>query len=137
MRDFGPSLKKEKIMARTKEQEKRYQKQYTKDHVMVKGKFKFNEVPGGLLRFTYLKYKGDNTLKYELTDGEVYDLPYMVAKHLAHDVAYPVHAFETDEHGKSIVKVGRMVHRTSFERLDFLDDDDLVPSKILTAEIVS
>jgi len=123
-------------MTRSKEVEKLYKKNYERDHKMVKGKFSFLEVPGGTLRFSYIKYDGDKTLRYELKDGEVYELPYMVAKHLATDVSYPVHSFQTDELGKPVMAIGRTVHRTGFQRLDFLEDDDFVPSKIITAEAI-
>jgi hypothetical protein len=119
----------------TKEQEKKFKKQFELDHQMIKGKFSFLEVPGGELRFSYQKYDKDPLMRYKLKDGETYELPYMVAKHLAQDVKYPVHSFQQDEFGKPIMAVGRMVHRTAFQRLDF-DDNDFIPSKIVTAEAV-
>ncbi len=61
----------------------------------------------------------------------------MVAKHIAHDVKVPVHGHQTDEFGKPIVKVSDWKHRTAFQKLDFLEDDeDFTPSKIVVGEFV-
>ena len=135
-------FKKGKIMTqrkepriRTKEEEKLFKKTFDRDHQMVKGKFSFLEVPGGELRFTYVKYDGDPLLRYKWRDGDIVEVPYMVAKHIANDVKYPVHAHQMDEFGKPLMKIGRWVHRTAFQRLDFLDDDEFTPANILTAEL--
>lgn len=119
---------------RTKEEEKRNKAMYDRDHKMVKGKFSFLEVPGGELRFTYLKYEGDPLLRYKWRDGDIVEVPYMVAKHIAQDVKVPCHGFETDEHGKPIMRVEKYVHRTAFQRLDFLDDEEFTPSNIVVAD---
>lgn len=123
-------------MAVKKEYEKQYKKQYEKDHKMVKGKFSFLEVPGGELRFTYLKYEGDSLLRYKWRDGDIVEVPYMVAKHIAQDVKVPTHDFQTDEFGKKIAQVSGWKHRTSFQRLDFMDDEEFTPSNIVMAESI-
>lgn len=122
---------------KTKEQEKAFKLMYDRDHKMVKGKFSFLEVPGGELRFTYLKYDGDQLLRYKWKDGDIVEVPYMVAKHIAQDVKVPSHGFQTDENGKPIIQVEKYVHRTAFQRLDFLEDEEFTPAKIITAEFIA
>jgi hypothetical protein len=124
-------------MAVKKEFEKIYKKMFERDHKIVKGKFSFLEVPGGELRFSYQKYEEDPLLRYKWKDGDIVEVPYMVAKHIAQDVKVPVHGFQTDEFGKPIVKVSDWKHRTAFQRLDFLDDEEFTPSKIVTAELIA
>lgn len=124
--------RKEKVVI-TKEQEATRKKQSEKDHQMIKGKFTFKEVPGGTLCFSFFKYKGDNILRYELKDGEIYTLPYMVAKHLAMNVYNEVFQNQVDADGRPIQVATSKVHRTGFERIDF-DDDSFIPSNIITVE---
>lgn len=127
--------KRNKIMAIKKEYEKIYKKQYEKDHKMVRGKFSFLEVPGGELRFTFLKYDGDPLLRYKWRDGDIVEVPYMVAKHIAQDVKVPVHDFQTDEFGKKIPAIAKWTHRTAFQRLDFEEDEEFTPAtKNITIE---
>jgi hypothetical protein len=122
-------------MAVKKEYEKIYKKMYDRDHQMVKGKFSFLEVPGGELRFTYMKYEGDPVLRYKWRDGDIVEVPYMVAKHIDQDVKVPMHGHQMDEFGKTIVNVSRWIHRTAFKRLDFLDDEDFGSTKIVATEL--
>src|SRR5258706_6122791 len=103
----------------TKEQELALKKKYERDHQMIKGRFTFKEVPGGTLVFSHRIYKDDKTLKYELKDGEIYTLPYMVAKHLATNVYNEVYQNQVDKDGKPIQVATSKVHRTGFERIDF------------------
>lgn len=117
----------------TKEKEAERKKKYERDHQMVKGRFSFKEVPGGTLCFSFFKYKGDPILRYQLKDGEVYTLPYMVAKHLATNVYENIYQDQLDQEGKHIHVATSKKHRTNFERLDF-DDDNFIPSNIVTVE---
>ena len=98
-----------------------------KDREIVKGKFIFHEVPGGMMSFVFRKYKEDPVERYDLVDGQIYSLPLGVAKHLNKNCWYPVHSFATDEHGKPVQKVGQQVRRCSFQSLEFVDIDDLTP----------
>lgn len=98
-----------------------------KDREIVKGKFIFHEVPGGMMSFVFRKYKEDPVERYDLVDGQIYSLPLGVAKHLNKNCWYPIHSFATDEHGKPVQKVGQQVRRCSFQSLEFVDIDDLTP----------
>lgn len=91
----------------------------------VKGLFKFYEVPGGILEFDFLEFKGDPVQTYKLKDGEVYEIPLGVARHLNKNGWYPVHQYEMDAAGKSVQKIGQRVRRFGFQSLEFIDEVDL------------
>lgn len=111
----------------------RYQRD--KDREMVRGIFKFYEVPGGVMEFMFKKYKEDQLEKYSLVDGQIYTIPLGVAKHLNNNCWYPVHAYTTDESGRPSVKVGQKVKRCGFQSLEFVDIDELQPDKqLITVE---
>jgi len=122
-------LNKEKI---TKAQLKH---QRDKDRQMVKGIFKFYEVPGAVMEFVYKEYKEDPLEKYTLYDGQIYSLPLGVAKHLNKRGWYPVHAYMESENGPTM-KVGSKVRRFGFQSLEFVDMEDLSPqgSPLVTVE---
>lgn len=93
-----------------------------RDNEIVRGMFKFDEVPGGTLVFSYRKWKKDLIRNYSFIDGETYEIPRGVAKHLASTGSYPVHEYQTDTNGKAVVRIGRRKRRYSFESLGFFDD---------------
>lgn len=111
--------------------------QRDKDREKVKGIFRFYEVPGGSVSFNYRAYKEDEVERYDLLDGQVYELPLGVAKHLNKNGKYPVHSYMTDETGKPVMKIGQWVRRFGFQSLEFVDIDDLTEEggKIVTAEM--
>lgn len=112
---------------------------------MVKGRFKNYETPGGNLPLTCGKYPGQPIFNKVLQDGQVYEVPLWVARHLnGIDVtaksingqigscSYPIHGFKWDA-GKSapesqmgadgtpvpVVTVAKRTQRYGFESLDF------------------
>jgi hypothetical protein len=101
--------------------------QRDKDREMVKGIFRFHEVPGGQMSFNFKKYKEDPVERFDLVDGQVYTIPLGVAKHLNTNCWYPIHQYMQDESGKPVMKVGQKVRRCSFQSLEFVDVDDLTP----------
>lgn len=104
----------------------------------VKGIFRFHEVPGGSMSFVYREFKGDQTERYDLIDGQVYTLPLGVARHLNKNCWYPIHQYAVDDNGNKIQKIGTKVRRCSFQSLEFVDTEDLTPegSGIITVENV-
>jgi len=102
-----------------------------KDAEIVKGIFRFHEVPGGTLSFNYKAYKGDPIGKYDLKDGHTYSIPLGVAKHLNKNIWYPIHAHALDDEGKPLCKTSQKVRRCSFQSLEFVDDDFLADEKSL------
>ncbi len=108
-----------------------------KDREMVRGKFIFHECPGALMEFSFKKWKEDPLETYHLRDGEIYSLPYGVAKHLNTNCAYPIHHYATDESGKPVAKIGQKVRRCSFQSLEFMDIEGLGPvNDIVTVETI-
>ena len=128
-------ISKSALEGKKRKQSLRYQRD--KDREKVKGIFKYYEIPGGQLSFTYKAYKEDPVEKFTLVDGQVYTLPLGVAKHLNKNVAYPVHKYLKDENGKVTIKVGQKVRRCGFQSLEFVDVEELnEPSPIVTVEKV-
>lgn len=95
-----------------------------KDHKLVKGIFRCYEPRGGSMTFSFKKYKGDEVLKYTMVDGDIYDIPLMVAKHLNQQCFYPKHTHVLDSNGHPSVEVGKKVQRCSFESLEFQDEEE-------------
>jgi hypothetical protein len=107
--------------------------QRERDAELVTGRFTFNECPGGILNFSYRKYKGDKLSSYSLKDGEIYKIPRGVASHLVKTGKYKVHEHATNEIGKSIYRVSSEKQRYNFESLEFFDESDL-KSDLYTVE---
>lgn len=82
---------------------------------MVDGTFFWHECPGGVLEFTFSKYKQVPATRYKLQDGKFYRLPRMVVGHLNETTSYPVSAFISDKDGNPIISYAKRTKRTSFE----------------------
>lgn len=98
-------------------------KQRERDNKTVKGVFRCYEPMGGSFTFVFKKYKGDPVLKYTLVDGETYDLPLMVAKHLNQNCWYPTHTHMLDAAGEPMVGLGKKNKRCGFESLEFYEEE--------------
>lgn len=109
-----------------------------KDNEKVKGIFRFYEVPGGTISFPFLKWKGDEVEIYTMTDGQMYTVPLMVAKHLNENCWYPEYGYLPGESGEMRAKdtgaffgagkrqaVKMRVRRMGFQSLEFMDIDGL------------
>ena len=109
-----------------------------KDREMVKGVFKYYEVPGGMVGFCFKKYGEDPVEKYELYDGQVYTIPLGVAKHLNNNTWYPVHEYGKNEDGTPSQRVGQKIRRMAFQSLEFMDMDGMGDNinRIVTVEHV-
>ena len=99
--------------------------QRKKDREMVRGIFRFHEVPGGQMEFPFKKYKGDPLETFKMNDGEVYTIPLGVAKHLNTNCWYPSYTFKNDEAGRPSVSVAEKIRRFSFQSLEFIDIEGL------------
>lgn len=93
-----------------------------RDNKMVKGRFRNLESPGGTLKFALKLHKGDPVMKFSMTDGEVYDVPLMVAKHLNNNCQRSTNQNLLDAQGYP-VKGSKKVRRFAFESLEFSDMD--------------
>ena len=109
--------------------------QRDKDRQKVKGIFRFYECPGSTMGFVFKAYKGDQVEKYNFVDGQTYEIPLGVAKHLNKNGWYPVHQYIKTEAGGASMRVGEKVRRVGFQSLEFIDVEELTPeSDIVTAE---
>lgn len=105
-----------------------YKQKVEKDKKKVAGVFRFHEVPGGTMSFVARTYKGEPIQRYTLIDGQRYELPLGIVKHLNQNGWYPVHSYKLNETGRPDVHVGKKQHRFSFESTQFIDitdEDDL------------
>jgi hypothetical protein len=106
-----------------------------KDRQMVKGVFKYYEVPGGSVGFCFKKYKEDPIEKFDLVDGQIYTIPLGVAKHLNSNTWYPIHGHTVDENGVPLQSIKQKVNRMAFQSLEFMDVEDFGSGKqIITVE---
>jgi len=99
--------------------------QRNKEREMVRGIFRFHEVPGGHMEFVFKKYKQDPLEKFSMRDGEAYTIPLGVARHLNTNCSYPTYNYRQDEAGRPIVSIAEKVRRCSFQSLEFVDIDDI------------
>lgn len=110
-----------------------------KDREKVRGIFRFHEVPGGLMEFSVKIYKDDLVETYRMVDGQIYTIPLGVAKHLNKNCWYPEYDYvktEGENGMHNVAKVTKKVRRCSFQSLEFVDIDELLPGgdAILTVE---
>lgn len=134
------SIKHMEDKRKTNPQNLRYQRD--KDRELVKGIFRFHEVPGGCMSFVFKGYKGDEVERFDMVDGQVYTVPLGVAKHLNKNLWYPEYTYVKSEgtyNGfgpNNAMKATRKVKRCSFQSLEFIDIDDVptTVSSIITME---
>jgi hypothetical protein len=122
----------------SEEAKKKLQRLKEIDSQIVKGVFRFHEMPGGTLSFVYKAYKGQNSERYDLTDGQIYSIPLGVAKHLNKNGWYPEYEYIKGEkfiggygNEQTGMRVARKVHRYGFSGLDFVDTDETEQDKEL------
>lgn len=95
-----------------------------KDREMVRGIFRFTEIPHGQMEFMFKKYKQDPLEKFSFVDGETYTIPLGVAKHLNTGCWYPTYSYKQDESGRPTMGIGEKVRRCTFQSLEFIDIND-------------
>lgn len=108
--------------------------QRDRDREIVRGIFRFHEVPGGSMSFVFKAYKEDPVERFDLVDGQIYSIPLGVAKHLNKNCSYPQHAYQLDEGGKPVARIGKMIRRCSFQSLEFVDVEELNQPDLVTVE---
>lgn len=90
------------------------------DAKLVKGTFKNLECPGGDVEFAYHKYKGEPTRIYHLVDGEQYEIPLGVAKHLNQQCKYKKSKHLIDKDGRKMITSDKPIERYQFVSNDFM-----------------
>jgi hypothetical protein len=86
---------------------------------LVKGIFRCHEPAGGSVEFSFRKYKWDPTRKYTMHDGQVYEVPLAVARHLNQNCNYQVHSHVLDAEGRQTVDRNKVKSRMNFESTEF------------------
>lgn len=94
------------------------------DRQMVKGIFKNYECPGGVLQFSFKKYKEDPVENYTFYDNKIYTIPRAVAKHLENNCWYPEYEYIKGEDTQNIYGIKKKVKRFGFSSLEFMDLED-------------
>jgi len=97
----------------------KYKKALEEDKRMVKGRFSCHQPEGGSVKFSYRKYKEIPKVDYSLVDGEEYELPVMVVKHL-NNCGWDVHSHILDKDGNPTIATGKRIRRFTFQSLDFI-----------------
>lgn len=90
------------------------------DSKLVTGVFKNLECPGGDLEFAYHKYKGEPTRVYRFLDGETYEIPLGVAKHINQQCKYKKSKYLVDKDGNRIITGDKPIERYQFVSTDFM-----------------
>lgn len=97
----------------------KFEKQRQEESRLIKGIFQDNELKGGTLKFPFKKFQGDQIVTYNLTDGQEYDLPLSVVKHLNSNCFYSEDLYVTGlvtPDGKPIKNPNpKKKHRFSFK----------------------
>ena len=86
---------------------------------MVKGIFRCREPIGGSVHFFFRKYKWDKTTEYKMQDGETYEVPLGVARHLNANCCYEEHSHILGSDGNPTLNKNKTVSRMNFENTDF------------------
>jgi hypothetical protein len=90
--------------------------------------FKFYEVPGGNMSFSCRFWPGDPVRDFTFQDGEVYEIPIGVARHLNNNGWYPTYKWANDSDGIPRQVISQKERRFGFSSLEFADIGD-VPDK--------
>ena len=91
-----------------------------KDSRLVKGVFKNIEAPGGNLEFAYRGHRGDPVRVYKFKDGETYEIPLGVAKHINNNTKVPINKYLSDSQGKPIAAPGGYRQRYQFLSTEYM-----------------
>lgn len=137
---------------------KKIKRMRDRDAELVVGIFKNLENPAvggsrGSVLFGYKAYHNDPYEMYELVDGERYQLPRGVARHLNNNCYYKEYEHMKGEFGSTGVRQGsagaadgrlkgqqlqmsRKIHRYAFHSLEYMDDDaDMMPSGLVEVTV--
>jgi len=100
-----------------------------RDNRIVKGRFVNFLYPGSVKSMMYRAYKGDPVVKYSFRDGEIYEIPFGLARHINNDVGEKESEYLLDAAGRPSKLANRRKRTCAFESLDFIDFESEGPSK--------
>lgn len=96
------------------------EKHRKEDAKLVKGIFKNLECVGGDVEFAHHEYKGEPTRVYHLIDGQEYEIPFGVAKHLNRQCKYKKSKHLVDKNGNKMVTSDTPIQRYQFISNDYM-----------------
>ncbi len=99
---------------RKKKASEEIEKQRKEHSKKVKGIFKSLETPGATITFSFREFKGEPIRTYELVDGQTYDLPLGVARHINRQCKYKRNKHLVNKDGTKIKGLDTPVERYSF-----------------------
>lgn len=105
--------------AKTELKQDKVREMWKEESKLVKGVFRCHEPRGGSVTFSFRKYKWDPTRRYTFVDGEQYEIPLAVARHLNQNCSYERHSHILDAQGNPSVDRNKKVSRMNFESLEF------------------
>lgn len=97
------------------------EKHRKEDEKLVTGIFKNLECPSGDVTFAYHQYKGEPTRVYHFIDGEKYEIPLGVAKHLNKQCKYKKSKYLVDKDGNRIIASDKPIERYQFVSTEFME----------------
>ena len=106
--------------AKKKESETLLSKKHKEESRLVKGVFKNLESPGGEIEFPFRMFKQDPLVIYKLQDGESYEVPLCVAKHLNQNCNIKQHHQVIDKEGKKTIDLKKGIQRYQFLSTEFM-----------------
>ncbi len=121
-------------ISRREQMAKRLEEMRKKNSKLVKGIFRFYEVPNGKLEFVYSEYPGERVQTYRLFDGKIYEIPLGVARHLNKNGSYPVHERKLNDAGEIEEGPSKKVRRFGFQSLDFIDESEFQETEVFAIE---
>lgn len=102
----------------------KFEEQRLSDARLIKGIFQDNEVKNGSLHFFFHKWKGDPISEYKLVDGQEYELPLAVVKHLNSGCYYTKDEYIpglSDAFGRPLKNPNpKKIHRFSFKVSEYI-----------------
>ena len=95
--------------------------QYAEESKLVSGIFKNLECKGASVQFLWKKFPQDNIQCFTLEDGQKYEIPLGLAKHINNDCFMPKHSYLIDPAtNKPVVGIGSKDHRYQFLSTQFM-----------------
>jgi len=95
-------------------------KLHKEESKLVKGRFKNLEAPGGNIEFAFKMFPQDPLRIYTLEDGETYEIPLCVAKHLNNNCIVRQSHFVVDVNGNKFVDTKHGEQRYQFLSTEFM-----------------
>lgn len=114
-------------------------KKKERDFKIVKARYIDHESKGAKSSWTSGPfYKGDTGKKYTMTDGDVVEIPLIVAETINNSCWYGVNTHKQGEDGRPSIQIGRKVQRKEFVPLVFSGESDFDggSSNLVTVERV-